>query len=266
MLGALMPLSCRRVPFCLAALLVPWLWAARAGAQEDVPQRAIELHDEAQQLYAIGRYREAIQRLDEAVTLDPDGKLLYYNLGVIHERLGETDEAIRNYKKCLELETVPNERESLLVVLKRLYGLRQAGELPASRPPPPKPSRPPPHPLRPWIWASAGVTVGFAALGAIFAARTAALRPSAEPTTGNGVSVDDLQRQNRQAGTSAIVAEVCFGVAGAAALSGISLAIVATSGKSPPAQGKTQPRAALAPVVAPVIAPGFGGGVARWQF
>ena len=51
--------------------------------------RAVELHDEAKDLYERGLYRRAIAKLEAAIELDPDGKELVYNLALIHEKLAE---------------------------------------------------------------------------------------------------------------------------------------------------------------------------------
>src|SRR5438105_2475762 len=65
-------------------------------------QHAQELVDEALGLYERGEYRAAIAKLEAAVELDPKGAELVYNLGLIHERLGEIELAEGYYRKDLE--------------------------------------------------------------------------------------------------------------------------------------------------------------------
>jgi len=52
-------------------------------------------------LGALGRYEEAKRELREALVIDPLSVEAYHNLGVIHERLGETDLAIEAYREGL---------------------------------------------------------------------------------------------------------------------------------------------------------------------
>src|SRR4051794_19653069 len=56
--------------------------------QAERGKQAMALHDEARELYAHGRYRAAVARLEAAQALDPEANELVYNLGLIHERLG----------------------------------------------------------------------------------------------------------------------------------------------------------------------------------
>ena len=77
------------------------------------------LYDKAQELYAQGRYEEAYSRLQEAVKLDPKGKELHYNLGLVAEKRGMLTDAIRHYRSCYELEKAPHERRSLRRILRR---------------------------------------------------------------------------------------------------------------------------------------------------
>ncbi len=66
-------------------------------------EQALKHFLRAQELYKLGRYREAIARLEAAVALDPQAPDLWYNLGVVHEKLGEADDAIVAYERYLKL-------------------------------------------------------------------------------------------------------------------------------------------------------------------
>ncbi|WP_437972358.1 tetratricopeptide repeat protein [Sorangium sp. So ce260] len=203
-------------------------------------ERATALHDEAQGLYQHGEYRAAIARLEAAVALDPEGKELIYNLAVIHERLGEIEQAERYYRRYLEMEALPKEREEVTAVLKRLQGAKR--ELSSAKPPPPAPAPSaeafaalpylPRLPRRsgaagsgrphgPWLYVSGGIAAGSLVVGGVFAALAVARDPGSSRRTGGGVSVADLQADASAAHRCAVAADVALlvaGLSGAAAL------------------------------------------------
>lgn len=124
----------------VAALLVPVAGPARARAadaeeppSEEKPKspeqkQAFAHYLRAQELYKLGRYREAIARLEAAVKLDPKAPDLYYNLGVVHEKLGEADDAIVAYEAYLRLLGPDADAEELKRIrgfIQRLKGARQ---------------------------------------------------------------------------------------------------------------------------------------------
>ncbi|GAC1364131.1 MAG: hypothetical protein NVSMB47_15750 [Polyangiales bacterium] len=60
--------------------------------------------------------------------LDPNGAELLYNLGLVHEKLGDVDEAIDAYKKYLVAmgsEGDPEERKKIEGVVRRLEGAKE---------------------------------------------------------------------------------------------------------------------------------------------
>ncbi|WP_437539330.1 bacterial transcriptional activator domain-containing protein [Sorangium sp. So ce726] len=204
-------------------------------------ERATALHDEAQRRYQHGEYRAAIVKLEAAVALDPEGKELIYNLAMIHERLGEIDEAERYYRRYLDMEALPKAREEVHAVLKRLKGAKR--ELASAKPPPPSAPakaasvstalpylpRLPRHPVavggaRPratWLAVSGGIAAGSLVVGGVFAALAVARDPGAGERTGAGVSIADLQADASAAHRCAVAADVALlvaGLSGAAAL------------------------------------------------
>ncbi|WP_437948848.1 tetratricopeptide repeat protein [Sorangium sp. So ce296] len=203
-------------------------------------EQATALHDEAQGLYQHGEYRAAIAKLKAAVALDPEGKELIYNLAVIHERLGEIEQAEHYYRRYLEMEALPKEREEVAAVLKRLQGAKR--ELSSAKPPPPSPSPSAQAPtalpylprlprrsgaangVRPygaWLYVSGGIAAGSLAVGGVFAALAVARDPGSGKRTGGGVSVADLQADASAAHQCAVAADVALlvaGLSGAAAL------------------------------------------------
>ncbi len=91
-------------------------------------QKKAEAHyKRARELYQLGRYREAIAQLDAALKLDPSGAELLYNLGLIHEKLGDADEAIDAYKRYLKVlgpDADPEEVAKINGTIKRLEGAK----------------------------------------------------------------------------------------------------------------------------------------------
>ncbi|WP_437581734.1 tetratricopeptide repeat protein [Sorangium sp. So ce887] len=225
-------------------------------------ERATALHDAAQGLYQHGEYRAAIAKLEAAVALDPEGKELIYNLAVIHERLGEIEQAERYYRRYLVMEALPKEREEVAAVLKRLQGAKR--ELSSAKPPPaPAPSAQtsaalpylPRLPRRsaaagsakpqgPWLYVSGGIAAGSLAVGGVFAALAVARDPGPGKRTGGGVSVADLQADASAAHRCAVAADVALLVAG---LSGAAALYLALSPRAPAASLRAASPASSAP-------------------
>src|SRR5690349_11181358 len=67
--------------------------AAAGSDKEKRARQAMALHDEAWALYEEGRYRAAIDRLEAALRIDPDGRELVYNLALLHEKLADLRDA-----------------------------------------------------------------------------------------------------------------------------------------------------------------------------
>lgn len=89
--------------------------------------KAEQHYKRARELYSLGRYREAIAQLEAALKLDPGGAELLYNLGLVHEKLGEADEAIdayRRYLKALGPEADEEEVAKIRSAIKRLDGAK----------------------------------------------------------------------------------------------------------------------------------------------
>jgi len=94
-----------------------------ASAPADDPAALAKAHSErALDAYREGRYERAVKELEHAVELDPEGKDLYYNLGLVHEKLGNLDRALFYFRRYLELETLPAERERVEIMVQRLAG------------------------------------------------------------------------------------------------------------------------------------------------
>ncbi|MBI4699762.1 MAG: tetratricopeptide repeat protein [Deltaproteobacteria bacterium] len=246
-----------------AALVAAALLASPAAAADDREQ-ALALHDEAKELYAAGRYREAAAKLEEALEHDPEATPLYYNLAVIHEKLGQLDRALDRYRKCLELERDPGERSKLERTIARIEGaLRDR----PTRPPPAKPSvaaepeAEPPAPgglagLSPWIYGAGASAGGALLLGTVAGICAVALHPGAGAATGPDVTVDDLRSDAAVAHGFAVVADVAVALGAAAGTATVVLYFTLPRVKPRPADAEDALRVELGP----------GRGQATWRF
>jgi len=224
----------------------------RAAARDDsAGKRAMALNDEAWALYEQGRYRAAIERLTQAESLDPKSKDLVYNLALIHEKLADLPEATTYYRRFIDMETDPKARARIQATLQRLEGARREREEAASAaarlsprataaPSPPDA----PRPLRPVVIATGGLAGASFLLGAVFGLSALARRPGADPRTGAGTTIQDLQDDARVAHTHAIVADVSFAVALGAAGAATVLYFTTPRGAVP---GRVTARWAVAP-------------------
>ena len=75
----------------------------------------------------LGNYREAIQALSMASSLEPRNPKHVYNMAVIAERMKDADSAVKYYEKALEVDAMYGDGSSLSreVVYKRLQKLRR---------------------------------------------------------------------------------------------------------------------------------------------
>lgn len=81
-------------------------------------------YNEARTAYAAGHYRRSASLLEAALSLDPAGTNLWFNLGVVRERLGLIDQAITAYQRYQERVSDPAERARTERIVTRLQGAR----------------------------------------------------------------------------------------------------------------------------------------------
>lgn len=129
----------RTLVACLATAV---LASATAGAQDrrEPPTEAVDFYRSGREHFTAGRYREAIDDLERALTLDPGSPTLLYNLGRVYELLGELDQAIEYYAQYVRLmpESESEERARIEETLQRLRGARdQVSQSPPHEGPPP---------------------------------------------------------------------------------------------------------------------------------
>lgn len=246
--------------------------ATPAPPASDNVQRALALHDEAKQLYARGQYPGAIAKLEEAAGLDPSAIPLHYNLGLIEEKMGHLDTALKHFRRTLELEKNRRERQHLARTIKRIEGARalhvlgqrSEGSSSSGRPHPSPSGEGPdgaprissaPSSFQIAAYATAGGSlVALATASALFV-RAVDLDPGEGARTGNGVTIDDLEADAAAANRYAIGADVMFGLGAVGAATALVLAIV----DGTRADDEARPSNVS-------LAVGPGGGVATWRF
>jgi tetratricopeptide (TPR) repeat protein len=197
--------------------------------------------DAALECYSRGRYRDAIAELEQARRLDPSGKDLVYNLALVHEKLGELEQALGYLRHYLAMETDPEERARTEASIARLEGALEEGYGAAPERAPsapvlaalPVPAAPPGR-LDAWVWGTGGVAVCALVVGAVLGLRALASSPGSDDGTGGSRSVDDVRSDAHAAHRSAIAADVAFGVA---AVSGAAATLLyfGRAPQSPPA-------------------------------
>ena len=86
------------------------------------------LHDRAVCVFQLGRKKEALDQLDEAVALEPDNPYRYSSRAWIRAALKDVDGAIEDYRKALDLD--PDDAITLnnLGLLEEQYGMRKAAQ------------------------------------------------------------------------------------------------------------------------------------------
>jgi tetratricopeptide (TPR) repeat protein len=183
---------------------------AAAGAQEHF--------DHALEQYRAGHYLRALSSLKEAIKLDPDGKDLFFNLAMVHEKLGQLPEAIAAWQRFGELETDPAELERVRLAVARLRGAESELLRPAPAEPCPAPSAAPTTPRgpNPVLIGAASLAVVSLVVGSIFGVKALADEVS-DTSTSASLSATALRERGRRAEREALIADVAFGLAAASA-------------------------------------------------
>jgi tetratricopeptide (TPR) repeat protein len=135
---------------CIGAAMAPQIALGEPPSAANVAA-ARKHFEKARTYYGQGAYREAITELEAAHALDPSAKDLVFNLGVVHEKLSDIDEALNWFRAYTTMDLLPPERDRADAYIRRLEGAKreleekQAAQQ-ANPPPPPEPAQSPVEP------------------------------------------------------------------------------------------------------------------------
>jgi tetratricopeptide (TPR) repeat protein len=226
--------------------------APTAPAAQTAPGDSAELgarrhFERSLELYRAGRYAEALNELEQAAALDPNGKDLFFNLSLVHEKLGQLPEAIKALERFRELETDRAELERTRITLERLRGAAEAAAEARARAPATAPcpepgaangeqaaARPPSALL---IGAASAAIVSFA-VGAVFGAKALSDDVS-DSQTSSSRSVAQVREQARRAEREALIADVAFAIGTASAATFVGVWLLAPTDQERRAAGIT---------------------------
>ena len=213
---------------CALALVAAVVGAASphpALADETSPANvaAARKHfDKARADYARGAYREAIGELEAAHTLDPNAKDLVFNLGVVHEKLADIDDALKWFRVYVTMSLTPAEHDRADAYIRRLEGAQKeieakqaAASASTSATPPPSP--PPETPSNGRIDAltigAASVSAAALVFGIVMGVKAESDKPPPSFVTGKNGTYSDLVNRTNQAHSEAVAADIGFGTA-----------------------------------------------------
>lgn len=201
--------------------------------------------------YDAGQYVQALAELEEAHALDPAAKDLVYNLGIVSERLGRFEDALRYFREYLTRDLTSAERGRAEGLVRRIEGAKRTVPPPAQ--PAPAPALPPPAqaPPRPergridgWTIAAGSLAIVSLGTGTYFAVRAVDERPSSGFVTGRDGSYASFEDQARSAHDQAVMADVALGVGVIAAAATFYLYFART--KTPASNAAARPVAGFA--------------------
>jgi tetratricopeptide (TPR) repeat protein len=219
--------------------------AQDAGPTSSANVAAARRHfDKARAEYSQGSYREAVSELEAAHALDPSAKDLVFNLGVVHEKLADIDDALQWFQLYTTMSLTPQERDRADAYIKRLEGAKkEVAQRPAETPAPPGsatatappetqllpmgPSPPPPPTQHGRLDGAtiAAISVTGAALvfGTVLAVKAKVDEPPTGYVTGQDGTYGDLKGSADFAHREAILADAGFGLS---IVAGITAAVL----------------------------------------
>lgn len=217
---------------CIAATATPGL------AQESTPANvaaARQHFEKARADYEQGAYREAIAELEAAHALDPNAKDLVFNLGVVHEKLADIDDALKWFRLYTTMSLTSQERDRADAYIRRLEGAKteleqkqaaaQAAQLrevqgsssarTATAPPPAPPRR---GRIDAATIVTASVSGAALAFGVVMAVKAKSDQPPNPFVTPQDGTYTDMTSRVHTAHDEAVLADVGFGVSLAAGI------------------------------------------------
>ena len=190
---------------------------AKAAAQDHFTR--------AKDLYASGKYPDAIAELQLARRLDPFAKDLVFNLGLVSERLAKYDDALAYYRQYLTFADVTeSEKARAESYIKRVEGAKAGLPPPTAsssaqdRPPPPPPDKPEKKPhgrVDAATISAAAIGVAGIGVGAVFGVKAIGDAPASNATTSKTNPFSSLQSKQDTAHKEAFVSDIGFAVGGA---------------------------------------------------
>lgn len=210
---------------------------------QDGRARALILAEEAQGAYDDERFEDAVVLLREALELFP-APVLYYNLGLAHEQLGQREAALEVYERYLDQPDEPDDRED---VERRMTAMRASiraesdteestdaspQDDPAETPLPPPSEGGRTGRVGPWPWALMGIGLAIAAAGGVVGVLALVERQSAIDDPIQRSAVDSIERSDGYG----IAFDVMVPLGGVIALAGLIWALVSRSRASRAAQ------------------------------
>lgn len=231
-------LAAAAVALAPLALAPPALAQVPTGAPERVGEAGARAHfDRSLELYRAGQYALALEELRAAATLDPGGKDLFFNLALVHEKLGELEQAIAALERFRELESDRVERERAQLTIDRLRGAQRATPQPPAAVVPavpcPEPSPPAAHAggPNPVLIGAAATSIVALVVGAVFGVKALSDDVAGERTS-TSLSLSQLRQRARRAEQEALVADVAFAVAAASATTFVGVWLMTPSESS----------------------------------
>jgi len=227
-------------------------WTGIASA--DGVEEAKPHFTHAKELYEQGNYKAALVELETARSLDPNAKDLVINLGIVSEKLGRLDEALKYFNTYMEMDLTDQERTRAEITIKRLRGVKNSqppndGHEP---PPPPPDQQPTRGKMDGWTIGAGVLGVGGITLGAIFGIAALTSRPPANFVTGKDGTFAELNDKAQSAHTLAIVSDVSF-IAGAVFV-GIAATLFLARTNNPVQRGSNK-----STVTVTILPSGLGG-------
>jgi hypothetical protein len=143
---------------------------------------------------------------------------LFFNLSLVHEKLGQLPQAVAALERFRELEPDAGERERARITIERLKGAEAAALVTRPEPVCPPAPAPAPSPGRPTavLLGTASLAVVSLIVGAVFGAK--ALSDDVGQTgTSASLSLGQLRERGRRAEREALVADIAFAVSAASA-------------------------------------------------
>jgi tetratricopeptide (TPR) repeat protein len=208
------------------------------------PAEAVEHYERGRSLYLAGRYRDALQELKFALSLDPNSPNLVYNVARVNEDLAEFDEAIKYYRRYHALlpAAAEEERDKTEKTIRRLQGAKQTllqqrlareGNQPH---PSPAPAAPAPSAGRADVafWLVTGTGLALAAgsgVTGVYALRRE--KQVGDFVLGKDGTIDKRDALRKQADHLALASDVMSVAAGVAFVSAIVLFFARTSDPGP---------------------------------